>query len=193
MGRQKEFEESKAIEKAIQVFWAHGFERSHLSTLTKETGLHKGSLYGAFKSKEQLFTLCLHHYSRHMTNQFENSGLSGKAYLRHFFNRKLNFPKERRLKGCMLMNASIERARMGSSSSRKTLHELLKNVEKNLEQAVKAGTEDGSLPDRVSPRKMAERLFALAFTIEELGKIGKPKAFLKNIMNATLKDLEIEL
>jgi TetR/AcrR family transcriptional repressor of nem operon len=62
MGRPREFEANDAIEKAMQVFWKHGYEEASLPDLLEGMGLTRGSLYKAFKDKKNLFLLVLDRY-----------------------------------------------------------------------------------------------------------------------------------
>ncbi len=62
MARPREFEPDEAIEKAMQVFWRHGYEESSLPDLLSGMGLTRGSLYKAFKDKKNLFLLVMNRY-----------------------------------------------------------------------------------------------------------------------------------
>ncbi len=193
MGRKKKFEETQVLDRALEVFWENGFERSSLSSLTEATGLHKGSLYSSFKSKENLFSLCLTRYAERMANHYSLSSLNAKTYIRQFFEKKINHPAKRKRLGCFLMNSGLEMSHLGSSSGEANIQRLLKSVEVNFKTAVQSGVEQREFSEEIVPQKMAERLFALAFTIEELGKVGKSKEFLRNLANSTLRDLDIKI
>ena len=154
---------------------------------------HKGSLYGSFKSKENLFFMCLDHYVAGKSEDFLNSGLQAKSYLRTFFLSKLNASVERKAKGCLLMNVCVELAPLKGRASLKKVNRLLEGTQKNFECAVQSGVLSGELSKKIDVKKTSERLLALAFTMEEMGKIGKSKAFLRNIANGTLQDLNIKI
>lgn len=62
MPRVKLFDEEKAIQKAMELFWEKGFQSTSLSDLTEHLGIGKGSFYATFKSKEVLFDLCFNTY-----------------------------------------------------------------------------------------------------------------------------------
>lgn len=62
MARPREFEPDEAIEKAMQVFWQHGYEDASLPDLLAGMGLTRGSLYKAFQDKKNLFLLVLDRY-----------------------------------------------------------------------------------------------------------------------------------
>ncbi|WP_055589693.1 TetR/AcrR family transcriptional regulator [Peterkaempfera griseoplana] len=61
-GRPRGFVEDEALDRAIHVFWEHGYEGTSLSDLTAAMGINKPSLYIAFGSKEELFKRALVRY-----------------------------------------------------------------------------------------------------------------------------------
>jgi AcrR family transcriptional regulator len=50
------------LEKAMPVFWKHGFADTSLQELERATGVNKSGLYTEFRDKEDLFVACLRHY-----------------------------------------------------------------------------------------------------------------------------------
>ena len=88
------------------------------------------------------------------------------------------------------MNSSLE---LVKSSHHKHLKTLLEGVENNLKDAVEDGVKRKEFKVKDSISLASERLFALAFTIEEMGKLGKDKDFLLNISNGTLKEFNIAI
>lgn len=61
-GRPRSFELGDVLEKAMTVFWRHGYEGASLGRLQAATGLTPPSIYNAFGSKEGLYEACLDHY-----------------------------------------------------------------------------------------------------------------------------------
>src|SRR5277367_1472328 len=62
MGRPKGFSREEVLEKAMPVFWKHGFADTSLQELERATGVNKSGLYSEFRDKEDLFVACLRHY-----------------------------------------------------------------------------------------------------------------------------------
>src|SRR6202171_4011792 len=62
MGRPKRFSREEVLEKAMPVFWKHGFADTSLQELEQATGVNKSGLYTEFRDKEDLFVACLQHY-----------------------------------------------------------------------------------------------------------------------------------
>jgi AcrR family transcriptional regulator len=62
MGRPKNFSREEVLEKAMPVFWKHGFADTTLQQLERATSVNKSGLYTEFRDKEDLFVACLRHY-----------------------------------------------------------------------------------------------------------------------------------
>src|SRR5215469_11280107 len=63
MARPREFDSDSALESAMQVFWAKGYEATSLDDLCEATGLSRSSLYGTFGDKHDLLLRSLERYS----------------------------------------------------------------------------------------------------------------------------------
>src|SRR5690349_21378862 len=62
-GRPRAFDESTALDAAMEVFWRKGYEGASLSDLTDAMGINRPSLYAAFGNKEDLFEKALDRYA----------------------------------------------------------------------------------------------------------------------------------
>jgi AcrR family transcriptional regulator len=61
-GRTRQFDADEALDRALEVFCARGYEGATLAELTAAMGINRPSLYAAFGNKEQLFRKALDHY-----------------------------------------------------------------------------------------------------------------------------------
>jgi AcrR family transcriptional regulator len=55
MARPRKFDEDQVLDQARRVFWKHGYHGTSVGDIVEATSLGKGSLYGAFGDKHQLF------------------------------------------------------------------------------------------------------------------------------------------
>lgn len=62
MGRPREFDTDAALEKAMRLFWAKGYEGTSVADLTQTLGISRPSLYAAFGDKQALFRAALERY-----------------------------------------------------------------------------------------------------------------------------------
>jgi len=58
-GRPKVFDRETALDKAMTLFWQHGYEATSLSDLVEATGAKAPTLYAEFTNKEGLFRAVL--------------------------------------------------------------------------------------------------------------------------------------
>lgn len=63
IGRPRGFDADEALERAMLVFWAQGYEGASLTDLTNAMGITKTSMYAAFGNKEELFRKALERYA----------------------------------------------------------------------------------------------------------------------------------
>ena len=74
-GRPRSFNESAALEKAIQVFWLKGYDGVTIDDLVAGMGVGRPSLYSVFGSKRRIFLRVLHAYAE------RKGALAAKALL----------------------------------------------------------------------------------------------------------------
>ena len=70
IGRPRGFDAGQALEKAMLVFWAQGYEGASLDELTGAMGITRTSMYRAFGNKEELFRKVLDRYTEGPASYF---------------------------------------------------------------------------------------------------------------------------
>lgn len=109
MPRVKLFDEEKAIQQAMDLFWEKGYETTSLSDLTARLGIGKGSFYATFGSKEQLFHRCIDRYTE-ASLPFLDVALDADADIRTALEKLLQgyvegLMNDPRRKGCFMANS----------------------------------------------------------------------------------------
>jgi AcrR family transcriptional regulator len=64
MSRPKSFDEQRALEQAMHLFWRNGYEGTSLTELTEAMGINRPSLYATFGNKEALFRRAMDLYAK---------------------------------------------------------------------------------------------------------------------------------
>lgn len=188
MSRTKDFNEEDIISKAMELFWRQGYKNTSLKDILDATGLLKGSLYNAFKSKENLFLLCLEKYGVRSSSFFYKDG-DPKEYITSFFQRLIREGSQKdNTKGCLIMNSCLELADQNVDSAQ-SAQRLFEAIEMNFERVIGLIVKDSSL-DQAS---IKSNITAAAFSIREISKFKKDKKFLKHIANNALKELDLEI
>ena len=109
-GRTRQFDTDQALERALEVFWARGYEGATLPELTAAMGINRPSLYAAFGNKEQLFRKALDHYQTgpqsFLTEALKEPTAKGvvEAMFSGFVKMQRNRAKAR---GCMIVSGAL--------------------------------------------------------------------------------------
>jgi TetR/AcrR family transcriptional repressor of nem operon len=64
MGRTVEFDEEAAIARAMNVFWAKGYNGASMRDLTAAMQINSSSLYNTIGDKQELFRKCIRQYTQ---------------------------------------------------------------------------------------------------------------------------------
>lgn len=80
-GPNKKFEPEIALEQAMQVFWARGYEAASLAELLKNMGISRKSMYDTFGNKQSLFLKALEHYAQTRLRRIKEQLLSSGSPL----------------------------------------------------------------------------------------------------------------
>jgi AcrR family transcriptional regulator len=109
-GRRREFDADKALERALEVFWARGYEGATLPELTAAMGINRPSLYAAFGNKEQLFRKTLDHYLSG-PQSFVTEALTkptARSVVEALFGGFVRTQRDSgKLRGCMIVSAAL--------------------------------------------------------------------------------------
>jgi AcrR family transcriptional regulator len=109
-GRPREFDVEKALDRAMGLFWQHGYEGTSLSALSESMGINMPSLYAAFGNKEALFKKALDRYIQRPASYLPNAlkELTARRCVQKLFEGAINLAmQQKRPTGCMLVQGSI--------------------------------------------------------------------------------------
>jgi AcrR family transcriptional regulator len=79
-GRPREFCVDEVLDRAMTVFWRHGYEGASVAELTSAMGISTPSLYACFGSKEALFQAVLDRYHVRQKDFMESTLAAPTAY-----------------------------------------------------------------------------------------------------------------
>lgn len=180
---EKEFDVDEALESAMKVFWAKGYEATSISDLVEAMQINKGSLYNAFGSKKALFERALLKYdsdnSRSALRQLESIDDPILA-IRTFFDGLIaESETDSERKGCLLVNTALELPNHEGDVS-DMVTSGLNEVEQFLERMVRRAQERGKVSADLNPGDVAKSLFAQAVGLRVLAR----GVFDKNSLNA---------
>jgi AcrR family transcriptional regulator len=124
-GRPKVFDREVALDKAMTLFWQHGYEATSLADLVEATGAKAPTLYAEFVNKEGLFRAVLDRYISQFADKHEAQlfceDKSVDAALRDYFSAIATcFTREDTPAGCFMINTSATLA----ASSKEIAHTI---------------------------------------------------------------------
>jgi len=88
MGRKREFDYGRSLNKATRLFWAKGYGGTSVRDLLKVMGIRESSAYHQFGSKKRLYLECMKHYNDTVTRQrlaALETEASARKGIRNFF------------------------------------------------------------------------------------------------------------
>jgi TetR/AcrR family transcriptional regulator, transcriptional repressor for nem operon len=188
MARPREFDESHVVEAALERFSTHGYAATSIQELCEATGLGKGSLYGAFGDKHDLY---LRAFERYCTDTLDGlrealTGTDAQALQRlttHIQRVATGTAGDTR--GCFLANATSELAEQDPSvatSAQTTIDAYEQLLVKNIQQA----QSHQDIDPNQDPRALAAMVLTVLRGMEALGKAGKAEPFMRTAADTTI-------
>ena len=109
-GRTRQFDVDEALDRALEVFWARGYEGATLPELTRAMGINRPSLYAAFGNKEQLFRKALDRYQTGPMS-FLTEALrkpTARAVVEAIFSGFVRMQRDRdKVRGCLVVSGAL--------------------------------------------------------------------------------------
>ena len=146
-GRPRAFDRDAALDAAMKVFWAKGFEAASLSDLTKAMGINPPSLYATFGDKEKLFLEAIERYqgNRGEACPYADEPTARGAIERLLTNLACEFTDSCHPRGCMMVMAATTSS--GTSAGfQAALARQRDEGKARLRQRIQQGIKDGDLP-----------------------------------------------
>jgi AcrR family transcriptional regulator len=190
VARPRAFDEDEVLRAARDQFWSTGYAGTTMDAIAAATGLGKGSLYGAFGDKHQLFLRVFDGYCNDVVEAVGRKlgGPDDGAFERlcaHVRAVAVSTGADTAHRGCLLAKGTAELSEHDAevaSRSRRTF-ELL---EEALADDIRAAQRQGDIDPASDAHQLAELVLAVLRGIEALGKAGKDQASLQAIAETAL-------
>ena len=192
-GRPRVFDMDEALEKALKIFWARGYEGTSIAELTETLGVNKPSLYAAFGNKEELFYKALLRYASGPV-AFVNDVLkepTARKVAETFLFRAAEFLTDpQHPKGCMIVQGALS---SGESADlvRNILIKFRKSYEDQLAERFTKAISDGDLSSKANPKCLAKYLATIHQGMSVQATSGATKDELLDVANIALKAWQV--
>ncbi len=193
MARPKAFNEEQVIDKAVEVFWANGYEATSMQDLVDAMGIQRGSLYAAFGSKQQLFLKSLKRYSVTVVKkllEILESKPSAIESIELFFAQLVeHLITARELRSCLVTNSAIERG-LRDEETRQQVLLLLNALEKGFYDTLLRAKKNGEISAELDLNMIAIYLTSSMQGLLVMGKVCSERSALESINQVTLSVLK---
>jgi TetR/AcrR family transcriptional repressor of nem operon len=172
MARTKTFDPDQALTDALGLFWRRGYSATSIQDLVDELGINRGSLYGTFGSKHDLFVAALGRYCREAPDPIiEALEADGPLLVRlrgmmiGLVDRDLAGPDR---KGCFLINSAMELP--DDEATTALFVRTTDSIHRAMESAISSAQALGEIDSRVSPGEAATFLLTTLQGVRVMAK-----------------------
>lgn len=195
-GRKRAFDKTKALEKAMRLFWHHGYAGTSLSDLTETLGINKPSLYAAFGNKEQLFNAALDHYvhtygSLPLKKMREPANLSFRQRLENYFFAVIeNNTHDALPEGCFVVKCHCDAGGNNlPKEAEDALHAVSNSTEKVMAELLLNEQQKGQLAASHDIEALTNFIMSQVYGISVLARRGKSRETLQTIARTALSTI----
>ena len=187
-GRPREFDPDEALDKALGVFRAKGYEGASLTDLTEAMGITRPSLYAAFGNKEELFRKVLDRYCDAAAPVLaELEGSPAREAVERFLMRSVQGQcGQKQAQGCLLVQGALS----CSDESEHVRQELASRrglAEKAMRDRLVRAREEGELSMETDPAELARYFATVSQGISVQVAWGTPPADLLQVIATAMR------
>lgn len=191
MARNKEFDEQDVLNKAMEVFWKQGYEKTSLQDLVDHMGIHRRSIYDTFGDKRALFMKALMHYEDTITTRIQKkieSTIMVKQAIRDVFEVVIH-SDDQYPKGCLTVNAAVELSLLDQEVS-KRVTEMFEKTETLFYDLLIYGQETGEISKSLDAKGVSHFIHNSLVGLRVLAKTTEDQKKMESIVDLTLSTLE---
>ena len=163
-GRPRGFCVEDTLDRAMTVFWRHGYEGASMSDLTAAIGINSPSLYACFGSKEGLFRAVLERYDQRRKKFMEDviAAPTAQKVAETYLHGVADFASDtsgQNPPGCLLLQSGLS---CGDSDIPDELARHRAEKEEALRNRFEKVRKAGELPKGVTPAMLARFLMTVS-------------------------------
>lgn len=193
MARPREFDADQALDKAMHVFWGHGYRATSVEDLMAAADVQKQSLYCAFGDKRSLFLKCLNLYTNQTLLEIQgmlnetDSPLEGIERFMRFGSQP---PDSRNCPpGCLMANTALELG-LNDAGVAGEIRRMFRGLEKMLVAAVRKAQAHGQISKTLDRVAIGQSLANTISGIRILEKTGASKQQIRTVVETALAAIQ---
>ena len=191
MARSKEFNEEEALDKAMEIFWKQGYEKTSIQDLVGQMGIHRRSLYDTFGDKHSLFVQTLERYESLIAAQIRKQiteEMTTVESIRKIFELAI-YSDNASPKGCLMVNTAVELSLLDNEVSQR-IQSAFKQTENLIADLLIRGQARGEVARSFDIGELARYIHNALIGVRVLVKMtANPKEF-ESTIDMTLSILK---
>lgn len=190
-GRPRTFDVNEALDRALAVFWQHGFQGASLAQLTAAMEVSKPSLYAAFGNKEQLYLKVLDRYVQQQIAH-QSSILNAEPDCRYAIENYLRsavvmLTNPLIPNGCLIVNGTTDcSVSITPASIEAALRNALLGSEQRMADRIRRAQQEGQFATQLDAENVAGFFSALLAGLAVLAKSGAAQHKLDAIVTTSM-------
>ena len=173
MARPKSYDRDHALKRACEVFWSQGFSASGVRSIEDQTGLNQFAIQTEFGGKEGLYVEAIRLYAaaaiKHALAPMKTGGI---ASISTFFASLVTdeSPTSSRW-GCLIVNAGIENARIGSDRIDAECRAYWRSLRQHFAAAIRHSADAGEVVPGIDPAECSKALVVAVMGIHTVNRV----------------------
>jgi len=180
---EKQFDVDQALTKAMEAFWARGYEATSMRDLIRCMGVNRGSIYATFGDKRSLFIQALRRY-----DETQRAGrldglsrrLGPRAAILAAFDGAIETALNGGHEGCFLVNTALELSPHDAEIAGVVAHGL-DQTEAFFRDCLRRGRDAGEVAAAVDPVETGRALLSLFLGLRVLARSRPERPLLTSI------------
>lgn len=190
---ERQFNQEKALDTAMQVFWSKGYAATSMQDLVDEMGINRGSLYATFGDKHELFMAALRMFDEQVRQQMlarltaEHPPREAMRQLFITYLSKATLASGNR--GCLLTNTALELAAHDPEAAR-VVARAQEEIEAFFRSRIEAASVAGDIVSTVPPGELARGLLATLLGLMVLIRSRPDPSLLQSVVDDAMRRLD---
>jgi AcrR family transcriptional regulator len=193
-GQGRKFDVDAALDRAMHVFWQHGYEGSSVAILTGAMGITAPSMYAAFGSKEQLFDAAVERYNsgvgRWMADAFDEEESVHRLIERLLRDAAVHYTDASAPRGCLVISAASCVREANSAVAERLRLSRNANIDL-LAHRLEVARDRGDLSPTADPRMIADLVGATIQGMSQRARDGATVTQLAAVAEGVGRAVEI--
>lgn len=186
---EKNFDVEQALNRAMQTFWARGYEATSIQDLVNATGVNRASLYATYGDKREIFLASLKKYDssvrRKMLSELSNADRPREAieavfdkFISQSSNANANW-------GCLITNTALELAAHDAEIAR-FVNAAQDDMARFFEGMIERGKITGQIDAQVDAGQLARMILAILLGLLVMLRSRPDASYLNEIKSSAL-------